>query len=159
MFCACGSSLPFEVCCGPILAGAPAPTAEALMRARYTAYTSGAVDFLLATHKPADGEEVDREATERWSRESQWLGLEVVKTERGGAQDDSGEVEFVARWKAGGVEHRHHERSRFAKVDGRWLYIDGKEVKPPPVRAEARAGRNDPCPCGSGKKFKRCHGA
>jgi preprotein translocase subunit SecA len=30
---------------------------------------------------------------------------------------------------------------------------------PKPVRAGAKVGRNDPCPCGSGKKYKRCHGA
>ena len=30
--------------------------------------------------------------------------------------------------------------------------------KPQPVRVEAKVGRNEPCPCGSGKKFKQCHG-
>jgi preprotein translocase subunit SecA len=29
---------------------------------------------------------------------------------------------------------------------------------PKPVRAGAKVGRNDPCPCGSGKKYKKCHG-
>src|SRR5512143_2926493 len=100
MTCPCGRPAELESCCGPILAGAPAPTAEALMRARYTAYTRGDVDFLIATHRPESGDEVDREATERWSRESEWLGLEVVATEKGGEGDDTGTVEFVARWKA-----------------------------------------------------------
>jgi preprotein translocase subunit SecA len=30
---------------------------------------------------------------------------------------------------------------------------------PKPVRSGAKVGRNDPCPCGSGKKYKKCHGA
>ena len=127
------------------------------MRARYTAYTRADVDFLVATHRPPSGEEVDRAATEKWAKESEWLGLEVVATEAGGPDDDKGIVEFVARWKAGGHELRHHERSTFAKIDGAWKYVDGKEVKPPPVRS-VKVGRNDPCPCGSGKKYKRCHG-
>ena len=128
------------------------------MRARYTAYAVGDVDFLMRTHRLASGETADREATERWSRESEWLGLEIVATEAGGATDETGVVEFVARWRAGGQELRHHERSRFARVDGSWLYVDGKEIKPPPSRSTKVAGRNDPCPCGSGKKYKRCHG-
>ena len=126
------------------------------MRARYTAYVTGAVDFIVATHRAPPGEEVDRDAVEKWSREAEWLGLEVVATEDGGAGDEKGVVEFVARWKSGGKEQRHHERSTFGRVDGRWMYLDGKAV---PERRVPTAGRNDPCPCGSGKKFKRCHGA
>jgi SEC-C motif-containing protein len=159
MSCPCGRGPDLESCCGPILGGAPAPTAEALMRARYTAYTRGAVDFIIATHRPSRDGDVDREATERWSRESEWLGLEIVATEAGGPTDETGTVEFIARWRAGGHDLSHHERSRFAKLDGQWLYVDGKEIKPPPVKSAKVAGRNDPCPCGSGKKYKRCHGA
>jgi SEC-C motif-containing protein len=157
MTCPCGRGADLESCCGPVLAGTPARTAEELMRARYTAYARGDIDFLAATHRPPSGEEIDREATERWSRESEWQGLDVVATERGTETDDEGEVEFVARWRAGGHDLRHHERSRFKKIDGSWYYVDGKEIKPPPVRS-TKVGRNDPCPCGSGKKWKRCHG-
>ncbi len=32
------------------------------------------------------------------------------------------------------------------------------EKKPQPVRVDKKVGRNDPCPCGSGKKYKNCHG-
>ena len=87
------------------------------------------------------------------------LGLTILATEAGGEGDETGTVEFVARYRAKGHDLSHHERSTFRRVDGRWHFVDGKTIKPPPVKAEPRAGRNDPCPCGSGKKFKRCHGA
>jgi preprotein translocase subunit SecA len=59
-----------------------------------------------------------------------------------------------------GVEHRHDERSRFARNDeGRWMYLDGDDVKPAPVKRGEKVGRNQPCPCGSGKKYKHCHGS
>jgi SEC-C motif domain protein len=156
--CPCGSGATLEACCGKFHAGTPAPTAEALMRSRYSAYVLGDIDYLVRTHHLPKGEEVDRETAERWSKESEWLGLEVLATEKGGPEDSEGMVEFAARYRAGGSEHRHHERSTFRRIGGEWRFIDGREVRPPPVRSE-KIGRNDPCPCGSGKKYKRCHGA
>ena len=129
------------------------------MRSRYTAFARGEIDYIVSTHAPADGVEIDRAETEKGSRGSDWLGLTIVATEAGGADDDQGIVEFIARFRTNGHELAHHERSRFRRTDGRWFYVDGDTVKPTPVRAEKRAGRNEPCPCGSGKKFKRCHGA
>jgi SEC-C motif domain protein len=157
--CPCGTGRSFAECCGPYLAGAPAPTAEALMRSRYTAYARREVDYIIATHEPATRAEVDRETTDQWARESEWLGLTVLATEAGGPNDERGMVEFVARYRAQGHDLTHRERSTFARIEGRWYFVDGEVVKPAPVRAEPKAGRNDPCPCGSGKKFKRCHGA
>ena len=149
--CPCGSGTAYGACCGPLHDGAPAATAEALMRSRYTAYVRGAIDYLVETH---DGE-VDRAGIETWARESRWLGLEIVAVERGGERDDEGMVEFIARGQSRGQPFAHHERSRFRRVAGRWRYLDGTQ---PPARAQAKPGRNDPCPCGSGKKYKRCHG-
>ena len=37
-------------------------------------------------------------------------------------------------------------------------YYDPSPVKQEPVRVGPKVGRNDPCPCGSGKKYKNCHG-
>jgi SEC-C motif-containing protein len=157
--CPCGAGRPFSACCGPFLAGAPAPTAEALMRSRYTAYVRGDVEHVLRTHRAPSGAEVDRAAVERFAREASWRGLEIVATERGGVDDDEGVVEFIARYQQGGRELAHHERSTFARVDGRWMFVDGAAVKAAPARrAAGQVGRNDPCPCGSGKKYKRCHG-
>ena len=161
--CPCGSAKTYETCCGPIIAGAKAPTAEAVMRSRYTAYVKGEIDHIFATYDPKVGEDVDRAETARWSKESTWLGLTIVSTERGGPNDDEGTVEFTARHsaKVDGPVLEHHERARFARggKDGRWLYMDGEPVRQTPLKAEAHPGRNEPCSCGSGKKFKKCHGA
>jgi SEC-C motif-containing protein len=159
MNCPCGSEKPFTECCGPYLAGEPAPTPEALMRSRYTAYVHHEIDYLMATQAPEMRKDVDREATERWSREATWLGLKIIEVKGGGPGDDEGEVEFVARWKQGQDEATHHERSTFRRgKDGRWLYVEGHTPKRAPMRREAAPRPNDPCHCGSGKKYKRCHG-
>jgi SEC-C motif domain protein len=158
MDCPCGSQTDFDRCCGPYLTGTPAPTAEALMRSRYTAYVKANVDHIIATHDPDLRKEVDREATERWARESTWKGLTVVKTEAGGPSDDEGTVEFIARYRLGNEERSHHEVSRFRKVEGRWYFVDGRPPKGVTVRAQPTPERNAPCPCGSGKKYKKCHG-
>jgi SEC-C motif domain protein len=160
MSCACGKGESTETCCGRFLRGEVLPeTAEELMRSRYTAYALGDVDYILRTHDPDTAHQVDRKNTELWSKSSKWLGLEIVATEKGGADDDQGSVEFVARYKIRGVTVDHRERATFRRKDGRWVFVDGKEIKPPPKhRDEPRVGRNDPCPCGSGKKYKKCHG-
>jgi SEC-C motif-containing protein len=167
MDCHCGSGAAFAACCGPLLAGDARPeTAEALMRSRYVAYVRRDVDYLVGTHDPATRRRGEREAVEQWMRIARWLGLEVLATSRGGPGDDVGEVEFRARYQAGGRMGAHHERSRFRRLDGRWVYVDGESVRatpappsPPVVRSEPKTGRNEPCPCGSGKKYKRCCGA
>jgi SEC-C motif-containing protein len=159
--CPCGSGKPEQACCGPYLAGErPAPTAEALMRSRYTAYVRGAIDYIVDTHDPVKREDVDRDAATKWSKQAKWLGLEIVSS-AGGEADSEGAVEFIARYQLGGQARMHHERSRFRKEGGAWFYVDGQDGPAPraPVRKEATAGRNDPCSCGSGKKYKRCHGA
>lgn len=157
--CPCGSGRDFEACCGPIIAGAEAPTAEALMRARYTAFSSGALDYLHSTLAPEAREDYSPEETEKWARESQWRGLEILSTEAGGEGDEIGVVEFIARYRVGGKDFAHHELSRFRREEGRWAYVDGLIPKPKQRIVETKIGRNDPCPCGSGKKYKKCCGA
>lgn len=129
------------------------------MRARYAAYATQNIDFILNSHHPKTVDTVDRETTEAWSKNAEWLGLEINSTELGGETDEAGTVEFVAKFKMKGVVIPHHERAQFEKLDGKWYFVDGKELNNPTVRREGpRAGRNDPCPCGSGKKFKKCCG-
>jgi SEC-C motif-containing protein len=140
-----------------LLDGAPAATAVALMRSRYTAYVRGAIDYLIETHDASTRREVDRAGIISWSRRTEWLGLDILETERGGADDEDGMVEFVARGRSGGTPFAHRERSEFRRHDGRWFYLAGKQVREP-TRVKAQVGRNDPCPCGSGTKYKRCHG-
>jgi len=156
--CPCGSGATEAACCGPILAGAPAPTALSLMRSRYTAYVRGAMDYIMATHAAETRDEVDRDAAARWSRDTQWLGLEIVTTQAGGPSDDEGTVEFIVRGTTRGTPFAQREQSRFRRTSGRWYYVDGVAVSEAVRRTQA-PGRNDPCPCGSGMKYKRCHGA
>ena len=158
--CPCGNPQPYEKCCGPYVSGtADAPTAETLMRARYSAYVKGEIDFIINSHAPEGRENLSREETESWSKESTWEGLEILGTRAGGPEDKKGSVEFRAHYVQKGLKNNHHEMSDFEKIDGKWYYKDGKLVPSTIVRSEAKIGRNDPCPCGSGKKYKKCHGA
>jgi SEC-C motif-containing protein len=159
--CPCGSRKPFSECCGPILSGTgTAATPEALMRARYTAFVRHDVDFIYKTVAPARRGDFDRKGIEDWSRNSEWLGLDIAATEKGGSDDDTGTVEFSARYRDKGRETRHDELATFVRIDGRWYFEDGKLPAVKQVRHDGpRVGRNDPCPCGSGKKYKKCHGA
>jgi SEC-C motif-containing protein len=158
--CPCGSGLAFEACCGPIIAGAPAPTAEALMRSRYSAYVQRAYEHLersLSTDQRRDFAPAD---AKRWAEGSEWLGLEIRSVRQGGPEDATGTVEFAARFRAAGQENTHVETALFAREDGRWVYAGQEEIRTVPVRRETpKIGRNDPCPCGSGKKYKKCCGA
>ncbi|MDR3440092.1 YchJ family protein [Telmatospirillum sp.] len=156
--CPCGSSLPLESCCGPILAGAPAATPEALMRSRYTAYVLCDIDHLERSLAQEALKDHDRKAAEQWAKSVEWLGLSILGTEGGSSVDQSGTVEFTARFRQNGAEHTHHETSSFRRQDGKWVYVDGKIHNTPVVRTGPKIGRNDPCPCGSGKKYKHCCG-
>ena len=102
------------------------------MRSRYTAYVRGAIDYVVSTHDAATRATIDTEAVARWSRDTLWLGLEIIGTERGTEADDDGIVEFIARGVTAGVPFAQQERSRFSRVDGRWYYVDGvaRAMKP-----------------------------
>ena len=158
--CPCGSGRNLDECCGPIMAGAQkAPTAEALMRARYSAHVTGDYDFLDASVHPDIRDEADHEEMKKWSQSVTWDGLEIVSTVDGGEQDETGEVTFIARYSVNGIPQMLHERAYFQRVDGAWLYKDGDVQGHETYRREApKVGRNDPCPCGSGKKYKKCCG-
>ncbi|WP_158045624.1 YchJ family protein [Skermanella pratensis] len=156
--CYCKSGRAFDDCCGPYLAGtAAAPTAEALMRSRYSAFATANVDYLESSLLPETRGDFSRADTEQWARSSEWTGLEVRSTTDGGEGDTEGFVEFVAHFTMQGKPNVHHETGRFARRDDRWYYVDG--IMGPRPRVAAKIGRNDPCPCGSGKKYKKCHGA
>ncbi len=155
--CPCLSDLDFDVCCGPFLSGKEQPgTALALMRSRYTAFTRAEIDYIKSTHDPETRDEFSEDDTREWATNAEWLGFEVLKTEAGGPEDDTGIVEFVAHYQLQGNGIDHHEISQFRKLDQRWYFSDGIEVPATVKRSEAKVGRNDPCPCGSGKKYKKC---
>lgn len=157
--CPCGSAKPLEACCGPYIDGAPAPTAEATMRSRYSAHVLGNVDHLLATLSRDQRADYSREDAEKAFADTKWLGLEIRKADQGGEGDEAGSVEFVARYRSGAQQTAHHELSFFTREDGRWVFA-GCEMNPKAATVVVqKVGRNAPCPCGSGKKYKKCCGA
>jgi len=120
--CPCGSGHAYAACCGRYLDGDELPaTAEQLMRSRYTAYALAREDYLLATWHAST-----RPPSLGFEPAQQWLGLKIVRTEAGGADDAEGRVAFVARSKLGGRAQRLEEDSRFVKEGGRWYYVDGR---------------------------------
>ena len=126
MKCRCDSGAEFAACCEPLLKGAPAPAPEALMRSRYVAYCLGDLDYVLNTTDPQRRLEVDAAAVKSWMSESEFTGLEVVRTETEG---NKGVVEFKAHFTTdGGPVQTHHEISRFRMQAGRWYFRQGKMV-------------------------------
>jgi len=157
--CPCGSGRPYAECCEPYISGAAkAPTAEALMRSRYSAYAEHAIDYIINTCVSRGEKDIDYQSTRDWSEKSTWLGLKILSVEKGGPADSEGTVEFEAAYESGGLKEIHHERATFKKDSGEWLYDEGRVIPKTIVRSSPKIGRNDPCPCGSGKKYKHCCG-
>jgi SEC-C motif-containing protein len=156
--CPCTSGKDLEQCCGPLLAGKKkASTAEELLRARYVAFTQGNVDFIMKTHHSRTVHEVKREEIEDWSKNSEWQGLQIARVEDGSPSDEKATIAFCARYMADGKPEEHWEQSYFEKEKGEWRFLDAKGIHVGTYRrTEPKVGRNDDCPCGSGKKFKKC---
>jgi SEC-C motif domain protein len=127
--CPCGSGQLYAACCEPyITETTPAPTAEALMRSRYSAYSLGEVDYLINSLHPSKRAKGLRVDLLESAQSTKWLRLDILATQRGGPKDKKGIVEFVATYcgkeflsKPGQL----HERSRFLKMGDRWVYTDG----------------------------------
>ena len=179
--CTCGSQRSFMDCCGPYLAGeALAPTAEALMRSRYSAFCNRNLDYLIATHHHTQHQKNERQSLRQSLNSTQWLNLIVLKPRKGTAKDTTGIVEFACAYRPktmlsivnvkNGVKngaaagagprrsHIHsniqqmHERSQCVNAGGKWFYTTGDMLPP------CQPKKSQPCWCGSGKKFKHCHG-
>jgi len=152
----------YEECCGRFLETQKKPsTAEELMRARYTAYVKEKIPFVAKTQIAVSGDEFDQDEALKWARSSDWLGLKIIQTQKGKEGDKTGIVEFQAFYKdkATQKELAHHETSLFDYQD-QWLFKEGHiHAGQPMKRLSPKLGRNDPCGCGSGKKFKKCCGA
>lgn len=150
--CPCQSGVDFQLCCAPLITGTRSPALPVeLMRSRYTAFVLQNVDYLIATWHPDSNAAQWRSEISGNFVTTQWLGLVILHT-TDVKQSDEGYVEFIARFydetkqRPGFI----HERSRFVRMAERWYYVDGVHKLP---------ARNDPCPCGSGKKFKKCCGS
>ena len=146
--CPCGSGEHFADCCEPVILGArKAKTPEELMRARYSAYATCHVDFILDSTHPEQRATCDRQEVKNWAEQSEWEGINILRTERGGEKDSDGIVEFVARYKNRNMQMEHHEISEFRRSGGEWFFYDGAIVGPKPyVRTTPKVGPNDPCP-------------
>ncbi len=122
--CPCGSGVTYAECCGVFHAGAPAPTAEALMRSRYSAFARRLPDYLNATWdaetRPADLELEDGTV---------WRRLQIVDTFDGAEGDSTGVVEFRASYRDADGAGLLHERARFTRSNGRWVYVDGRVIR------------------------------
>jgi SEC-C motif-containing protein len=152
--CPCGSGKLFSACCLPIHTGErTASTAEELMRARFSAHAVGDFAFLHRSYKPTANQPYVPSSE---NPTTQWTRL-VIHSHTQGRTPDISYVEFSAYGLEQGVEHVLHEKAEFFREDGVWVYTRPLREGPAPfVAAEKKPGRNDPCPCGSGKKYKHC---
>ncbi|MGF1742078.1 SEC-C domain-containing protein [Vibrio profundum] len=166
--CPCGSQRPYSSCCQPIHNDhSNASTPEQLMRSRYAAHVLRLVDFVVDTYHPSCNAQDQRDGIQD-SIDSDWRELKVLSTETGQNQDE-GFVTFQAFLREDDQLLCLEERSRFVRESGLWYYIDGtfperehesedEYTTSPTQTGSVKLGRNDPCHCGSGKKFKKCCG-
>lgn len=156
--CPCNSGLDYSKCCEPYIKGDVLPeTCEALLRSRYSAYTLGELDYIYDTIHPEQKAQHDKKATKKWSEESSWLGFEILDINKGLKEDEEGVIEFKVKYRQKLETITHHEMAVFKKEEDRWYFFDGEPVVPETyVREDKKIGRNEPCPCGSGKKYKKC---
>ncbi len=175
MLCPCGTKKNYTDCCGPILSGEKnAATPEALMRSRYTAFTEKNADYLFDSMTPELQENNDHQDLQDFVEEvNSWIKLEIIDAPPVSSYATEGNVEFAAYFMYDGKQQRIHENSHFIQHEGKWLYAghihqcsshshhhhdhehDHHHTHEPYV-AETKIGRNDACPCGSGKKYKKC---
>lgn len=156
MKCPCSSQKKYEDCCAPLHAGEKvALTAQELMRARYSAFVQQEIDYIVETHHPETRSSVNKDEIANWAKDSEWKGLEILATQDGMNDDSEGLVDFIANYEINGESVAHKERSLFKKSEGLWYFYNAASLDP--VKREGpKVGRNDPCPCGSGKKYKKC---
>jgi SEC-C motif-containing protein len=126
------------------------------MRARYSAFVTGRMngDFVRNTTAPEMRSEMSGDPSPQIGS----MGLEIRRITAGGSGDQTGTVEFIAHLLVNGRPEIHHEVSRFRRDSGQWVYIDGRFPSESGSKRISKVGRNDPCPCGSGKKYKHCCG-
>jgi len=156
--CRCGSDKITKNCCALLISGEKqASSAEQLMRSRFVAYATGNLHYVQATWhsstRPADVANVES---------MQWLRLEIISTSETDEESGQAYVEFKATYKDSGMQESLygilHERSRFIVEDGCWRYVDGEQFDTDASKTIKKPGRNEPCFCGSGKKYKKCCG-
>ncbi len=152
--CDCGAIRSYEQCCQPYHQGKKiAETPEILMRSRYSAYAKANIPYIQSTMTGKASDGFDPVSAQLWASGVTWISLQVIHAEMISTQH--GQVEFIAVFVDEGSLHHMHELSEFRLIDGRWYYVDGISL---PSDKESPISRNMPCPCGSHKKWKHCHG-
>lgn len=118
--CFCGASVSFENCCEPFIKGSKnAPTAEALMRSRYSAFATGAADYLMNTTHSSKRKLHNKSEILAWSQLNQWLRLEILAV-------TETTVTFNAYYLDQNLKAQiHYEHSTFKLENGKWFYVDG----------------------------------
>lgn len=155
--CPCGSNNDYLQCCGRYIEQHQFPdTPEQLMRSRYTAYTQANIDYIANTMRDPAAKDFNRDEAKQFAQTAKWLGLEVVTSHIDQQDEDKGFVEFIATYQLNNQLTKMHEVSEFQRINQRWFYTDGKVASLCDSKPQQKVGRNDPCPCGSGKKFKKC---
>ncbi len=122
MPCPCQPAKAYQACCAPYHDGKPAPTADALMRSRYSAYILNKAVYL---YRSWSAQTRPSKKSLKKAKPLDWLGLEIIHTERGNLLDDSGIVEFIANYQNGDRVAQLHEVSRFVRENGHWVYVAG----------------------------------
>ncbi len=122
MKCPCCSDIPYENCCKPFHIGTKfPPSAEALMRSRFSAFAIPNADYLMNTTLPSKRKLHNKADLQEWAEINEWVKLEIVQ------KPSKDQVEFMAWYKdKTGTLHLHHELSLFKLVSGRWFYVSGK---------------------------------
>ncbi|MBT0586420.1 SEC-C domain-containing protein [Alteromonas sp. SM 2104] len=158
--CPCGSGRALTNCCLPLLTGDSSDTeairCEQLMRSRYSAYALGFYDYVLSTYATETRPSLTAQQLRNENRQTQWHRLVVTAASHNSVDFSAYYSEPSAMGSASRTLFLLSEHSRFIQEDGRWRYYDGD------IKAESgpiKLGRNEPCFCASGKKFKRCCGA
>ena len=154
--CPCGSSKSYATCCEPYLSGKLKPaTASDLMRSRYTAYAMAAIDYLYRTSGAKIQKEFNAEESRKWAESAEWSGIEMLNVVGGGETDETGTVEFVARYSVNGTPFDHHEISSLPKRTGSGSSSTGRSSGP--RRSAARRRRSDvtiPVPVEAGRNTR-----
>ena len=156
--CPCTSQSPFSSCCEPLLSGASqAKTPEALMRSRYSAHVQRNTRYLVESTLPEQRDELGLDELQAWVQGTRWKALRILSSLTSVTTANEGWVEFQALYEVEGKHYLHHEHSHFELRSGRWYF----DLHPEPVSGQSENDsrvleRNDACPCGSGRKLKKC---
>lgn len=154
--CPCNSNIEFELCCNQFISGNKLPqTALLLMKSRYSAFATANAEYL---NKTSVSKQTSKDLV-ILAKSNTWKSLEILNTSQGQESDSSGTVEFRVLYNNSDKQSIEHlEKSTFIKVEDQWMYDTGDvKVNILPV-LNYSIGRNDPCTCGSGQKFKKCCG-